>query len=148
EFNDLAGASGGALVAALLAAGYSAVEISKMLLAPDFARVIAPSRLRTRVPLAGKYLNLATRFGMSDGDALLRWVRYQLSAQGIRTFGDLKMKLKLVATDISCGRRVNLPEDSIAYSIDPDELDVALAVRMSMSIPFVLEPVTLKNTSG
>src|SRR5512143_1962650 len=33
----------------------------------------------------------------------------------------------------------------MALGVDPDELEVALAVRMSMSVPLVFEPVRFRN---
>ena len=36
-----------------------------------------------------------------------------------------------------------LPQDATKLGIEPDDLDVALAVRMSMSIPIFFEPVPL-----
>ena len=38
-----------------------------------------------------------------------------------------------------------LPQDIADYGIRPEDLNVAAAVRMSMSIPFFFEPITLKN---
>jgi NTE family protein len=38
-----------------------------------------------------------------------------------------------------------LPQDISDYGIRPEDLNVALAVRMSMSIPFFFEPISLKN---
>jgi NTE family protein len=37
-----------------------------------------------------------------------------------------------------------LPQDIKDFGIDPDDLDIAHAVRMSMSIPFFFEPVTMR----
>jgi predicted acylesterase/phospholipase RssA len=41
---------------------------------------------------------------------------------------------------------VVLPTDATAYGLDPDELDVSLAVRMSMGIPFFFFPLRLKKS--
>ena len=41
-----------------------------------------------------------------------------------------------------------LPRDAGILGMDPDELDVALAVRMSMSIPIFFEPVRVKDAAG
>ena len=38
-----------------------------------------------------------------------------------------------------------LPQDIKDYGINPETLNVAFAVRMSMSIPFFYEPVVIKN---
>jgi NTE family protein len=41
-----------------------------------------------------------------------------------------------------------LPQDIADYGIKPDDLSVAKAVRMSMSIPFFFEPVSLEAKSA
>jgi len=38
-----------------------------------------------------------------------------------------------------------LPEDIQEYGINPDDLDISLAVRMSISLPFFLQPIILNN---
>ncbi|AUX44675.1 uncharacterized protein SOCE26_061420 [Sorangium cellulosum] len=157
----LAGTSAGAIVAALLGAGYTPSEILDILGSPEFARLADPVEL-TGVPVVGRYMGMAwgavTQLGMLKGDALLALMREKLDAKRVRTFGDLIMpgcererdpthryKVHLVASDITRGRMLVLPGDINAeqYGVEPDELDVALAVRMSTSFPFVFRPVQL-----
>jgi NTE family protein len=59
-----------------------------------------------------------------------------------------RFKVHVVASDISRGNLLILPDDAPVYGIDPERLEVALAVRMSMSIPYFFTPVTLTNTLG
>jgi len=76
----------------------------------------------------------------------------------VKTFGDLIMpgetetryrfKVHLVASDISRGTMLILPDDAQAYGIDPERLEVALAVRMSMSIPYFFTPIRMTNRLG
>ena len=40
-----------------------------------------------------------------------------------------------------------LPEDIAEYGINPDELQVSLAIRMSISIPYFFQPVNLINVN-
>jgi NTE family protein len=81
-------------------------------------------------------------------------MRAQLEKKGKRKFRDLVMdefkdseryryKLRVVASDLSRGKLLVLPQDIRDFGIDPDDLDIAHAVRMSMSIPFFFEPVTM-----
>jgi len=52
----------------------------------------------------------------------------------------------VIASDVTERRLLVLPRDAPKLGInDPDELSVALAVRMSMSIPIFFEPVRFKN---
>ena len=51
----------------------------------------------------------------------------------------------MIASDISARELLVLPRDAGSSASDPDELEVALAVRMSMSIPIFFEPVRIEN---
>jgi NTE family protein len=73
-------------------------------------------------------------------------MRGLLEAKGKRTFGDLvrredvelryRYKLQVIASDVTERRLLVLPRDVPKLGIeDPDDIDVAHAVRMSMSIP-------------
>jgi len=92
-----------------------------------------------------------------DGDYLEEWVYNMLLRKGIRTFGDLKYgipdsvnpngyKIRMTAVDANRGKVIILPDDLVFYGINPDTFEVAKAVRMSTSIPFVFKPVELKKT--
>ena len=81
-----------------------------------------------------------------------------LEARGIRTFGDLineeekdnpklRYRLQVVAADCTRGEMLVLPGDIQRYGIQPEALGVARAVRMSMSIPFFFEPITLQDAA-
>ncbi|WP_438020389.1 patatin-like phospholipase family protein [Sorangium sp. So ce315] len=162
----LAGTSAGAIVATFLGAGYTPSEIASIVGGPEFARVADPAG-PTFIPLVGKPLSMAwgaiSELGMLKGDALLSLFREKLAQKGIRTFGDLVMpgcenernparryRVHLIASDITRGRMLVLPDDINAdlYGVDPDELEVALAMRMSMSFPFVFRPVKRTGRNG
>jgi predicted acylesterase/phospholipase RssA len=76
-----AGSSGGAIVAALDACGYTAAEIRDILLATDFAQ------LRERT--IGERLSRSSREGHYSGELLESWLADLLAARGVKTFGDL-----------------------------------------------------------
>lgn len=158
EFVNVAGTSAGAIVAALLAAGYTAAELKKILIDFDFARLTDTS-LIGRIPVAGPIVNVLTRLGIYEGDFFLNLMRDLLAAKRKRTFRDFilpeyaeepryRFKLRVVASDITRGRLAVLPQDIQAYGMAPEDLEVALAVRMSMSIPFFFKPVRLKSPGG
>src|SRR5204862_7250124 len=50
-------------------------------------------------------------------------------------------RLRGIAADRTARRLLALPQDATHLGIDADTLSVALAVRMSMSIPLFVEPV-------
>lgn len=156
QFVNVAGTSAGAIVAALVAAGYRASELRRIALRLNFA-ALADRGPCGRLPLVGAALDLALTGGIYKGDVLLRTLRALLARKGIYHFRDLALpqfaaderyryRLRVVAADISRGRKLVLPGDARDYGIAPGDLEVALAVRMSASIPYFFVPVRLGNS--
>jgi len=90
-------------------------------------------------------VNLWRNNGVYSGDYIENWVREKLLAKGVKRFKDLKRTLKIIASDITSGEMLVLPDDIIKYNKDPDSLEVAKAVRMSSSIPYFFRPVKIKS---
>jgi NTE family protein len=153
-----AGVSTGAILAALTAAGYRADELWRLLAALDVTHLADGGRLG-RLPFVGPALRVAWGLGVFDGDALLRLLRDLLAAKGVHTFRDLadaevagderrRFRAVVLATDVTRRRLLVLPHDAQEYGVAPEDLEVALAVRMSTAIPFVFRPVRLPHPSG
>lgn len=153
QWVNLAGTSAGAMVAALLAAGYTSADLKSILENQDF-RDFFDSGPAGAVPVLGPLWNLAWDWGLFKGDALERWVRRLLRVKGVATFGDLvidefkdddryRYRLRVIAADLSRGKLLVLPQDIRDYGARPDDLAVARAVRMSAGIPFFFRPVRL-----
>lgn len=149
----VAGTSAGAIIAALAAAGYNAGEIGEMVFDIDYGKY-ADGFLCHGVPFVGPLLSIIFEMGLYRGDYIENWIREKLAAKGVRTFRDLvvntrchdayRYRLRVIASDISLGRILVLPQDIRDYGINPDDLEVARAVRMSISIPFFFEPARLR----
>jgi NTE family protein len=159
---NMAGASAGAVVAALVAAGYTAAELRGVIADLDF-RSLEDRIRKTRLPFLPNVISLLKDRGIYEGEAFHHWISDLLAAKGVRTFADLlrrpeagpeellyRYRLQLIASDLTEERLLVLPRDADKLGIeDPDELEVALAVRMSMSIPLLFEPVRFENpTTG
>lgn len=155
RWSNVAGTSAGAIVATLIAAGYSATEMKEILSELDYSRFKDASVI-DRVPVVGPLASLALEKGIYEGKFFEDWMGELLRRKKVETFGDLileeykdderyRFKLRVIASDISRGRLLVLPQDIAEYGIRPEDLNVATAVRMSMSIPFFYEPGTLKN---
>lgn len=148
---NIAGTSAGAITAALVAAGYTVAEMKKILSELEYAKFKDKTAV-SRIPLIGEPLSAVTRKGMFKGDYFHKWIEDKLAAKGVHTFGDLvveeykdepkyRYRLQVIATDITGHDLLKLPGDAKArFGTDPDELSVADAVRMSMSIPIFFEP--------
>jgi NTE family protein len=166
KWKNLSGTSAGSIVAALVAVGYSAEEIKKLMLQLDYTKVA--DKTHFNIPIFSNPYNLLFKKGIFKGDYIKNWIDDALSnklklPRGRKvTFGDLinpkengillndikykrKFKLHIIATDISNGKMLILPEDIAEYGINPDDLEVSLAVRMSISIPYFFQPVKLNN---
>jgi NTE family protein len=154
RWENVAGTSAGAIVAALVAAGYSAQELKEVMTGLDY-RNFKDTAALDRLPGIGPLISLFSEKGIFEGDFLKTWIGELLGKKGITTFRDLviqgerepryRFKLRVVASDISRGKLIVLPQDITDYGLVPEDLNVAAAVRMSMSIPFFYEPVLLNN---
>jgi len=99
-----------------------------------------------RLPYIGPIIELFLREGMYRGDRIERFIEELLRRKRVRTFGDLPAgKLRIIASDISAGKMVVLPDDLVEYDLMPENFPIARAVRMSSSIPFFFQPVLLKK---
>jgi NTE family protein len=147
----VAGTSAGAITAALVAAGYTGAELEEIVLHQmDFTKFEDGSFLGRFGP-GGDAAQFFKYRGMHTGDYFLGWITELLAAKGKTTFGDLKdttaqapartYKLRVIASDLSARSMLVLPDDAQHLGLDPDELRIAEAVRMSMSIPVFFEPV-------
>ncbi|MBO8170339.1 MAG: patatin-like phospholipase family protein [Bacillaceae bacterium] len=145
RWNMLAGTSAGSLVATLIAAGYNGQELYDILIQNKFADLLQKDRWN-RIPLAGNLVALWFRYGIYSGDHLREWVFQLLARKNIYTFGDLPdNRLKIIASDISNGRMLVLPDDISRYGLNPERFLVARAVLMSCCLPYYFRPVVLKG---
>ncbi|UHA73788.1 patatin-like phospholipase family protein [Paenibacillus sp. 481] len=144
EWDRIAGTSAGAIVAALLASGYRADELKRIMFELDYAGLLGRSWLN-RIPLAGPLLSVLFRLGIFKNDVLERWIAKLLHAKGVDTFADLPdNKLKIIASDVSSGKMIVLPDDLKQYGHTPQSCTIASAVRMSTTIPYFYQPYKWK----
>ncbi|MEH7014210.1 patatin-like phospholipase family protein [Neobacillus niacini] len=145
EWQRLAGTSAGAVIAALLASGYKSYEIRKHLSELDFSKLRGRT-IMNRIPIIGSLLELMFNLGIYKNDYLESWVDSLLSKKGIQTFADLPDgRLKIIASDVTNGQMLILPDDLVRYRLTLADLKVSTAVMMSASIPFFYRPVIWKS---
>lgn len=118
SYDSLVGVSGGSIVGALAAFGYSLAEIRQLTLETNLSSFSDPS-----------IFSLLRTGGLSSGDSFEAWVNELL--QGM-TFAELDFDFYVVATDVRSGLPVVFSRHT-----HPDTL-VSLAVRFSMSVPILL----------
>lgn len=148
RFKRVAGTSAGAILACFIAAGYSGKEIEQMMQEENLQSLLDPRQTILPIPFM-KWLLLYWRMGLYQGNALEDWFFEKLSAKGIYNFADLPPgSLKLVASDLTHGKMIVLPDDLVHYGIEPGMFSIARALRMSCNIPFFFEPVRFKAPTG
>jgi NTE family protein len=147
---NVAGASAGAIIACYLAIGHDAKDIAALMEETNFADF-------QDFPWPGEMLgggvNLFRRHGLAHGEAFRRWFSKELEGKtfaAVKSDDGRRSRLKLIAVDATNRALLVLPDDLRRYrlpgasaAIDPDQFEIADAARMSMSIPYFFEPVTL-----
>ena len=140
QLDEVAGTSAGAITAALLALRYSPTEIQRLMLSLDFSNFEDGGWTG--------FFRLFSRYGWYRGDYFLNLLRCFVGRQTGNqhaTFAELHdgscqgkpcRHLRVFATDLTTGR----PQE-FSYEKTP-AFEVALAVRMSMSIPLFFASVT------
>lgn len=158
SFNRIAGTSAGAIVGALTTAGIPPEQLIETILGKDFTDFEDLSPAFSLAPWLGKIQGLLFHKGMYLGTALHDFLDDILSAQGIRTWGDLRLhdpesalpperqyRLVVIVSDVSRGRMLRLPWDyRSALGVDPDSQSVAEAVCASAATPFFFRPRSLR----
>ncbi|MBS4021873.1 MAG: patatin-like phospholipase family protein [Dethiobacter sp.] len=155
-FENMAGTSAGAIVAALLAVNYTAAEIKNELEKLDYNNFKDEGCLN-KFGVIGKGMRIAFKYGIYNGQYFETWLENLLQAKGKTTFGQIKTnypeekykyRLQVIAADITEERLLVLPNDLKLFGYDPDLFSISRAVRMSMSIPVFFKPVRLKDNNG
>ena len=154
-FHRVAGTSAGAIVASMLAAGYTAAEMKNIMTDLDFSQFEDnPGIFARHFQQIGEGLGLILHEGLFEGQFLHDWITQTLAAKDVHTWGDLKdndpgsslppeqqYKLVVIVSDVSRGRMLRLPWDYRSLlGVDPDTQPVADAVRSSAGIPFFFRP--------
>ena len=149
SWKKLAGTSAGAIVASLLAVGYTAKELTDILLNLELKTFINEKSLNS-IPLLGPLSNLLIRKGIYSGDPVEKFLNEKFKTKNKTTFRDLyingESKLKIIAADVTNKKLIILPDDLVKYNINPLDFEIAKAVRMSISIPFFFRPVIINDS--
>jgi NTE family protein len=167
---NVAGTSAGAIIASLLAVGYRPDELRSILEKTDYNQ-FADYGWGGRI--IGGMRNAVRGRGLCPGRAFTTWLseRFRESPLGKAepTFADVerelppelsdderekaRFRLRVIASDITEGRMLVLPDDIGDYTDESgapyvkEDFPIARAVRMSMSFPYFFEPVVLHKNN-
>jgi NTE family protein len=133
KFKRVGGTSAGAVLASLYAAGYTPKEIAQIISDANFKSFVQGD---IKFPYFITHMDtLARNYAYFNSESIYVWIKGLLAKKGVSTFKDLKMPLKIVATDIFHHRRVIFDREKY-----PD-MEVAEVLRMSIAIPLFFNPV-------
>ena len=125
DIKEIAGTSGGSIVATLLASGMSLTTMKELTLTRDWSDMLTHT-----------WFSFLFKHGYCNGKALLNWIDQQTEG---KTFADMSINLIVMASDIT---------NEVAYEFSkaktPD-VKVSFAARSSASIPFVYTPMIAKE---
>ncbi len=151
----VAGTSAGAITAALVAAGYTGAELRDIVLSEMHFPLFADRPRLHLLGAVGEVADVLKDRGLHSGDYFRNWIGERLDAKQVRTFGQLRdetangtsreYRLQVIASDLTDHSMLVLPRDAGKLGVEPDELLIADAVRMSMSIPVFFDPVIRTN---
>ena len=160
-FKRIAGTSAGSIVGALVAAGATGSQLHDAIAGLPYRKFLDEDLL-DRVPLVGPALSVVLENGYAEGRYFHEWLKAELEQLGVRTFADLRItddpgadprpeqrwSLTVMASDVTRGQLLRLPQDYERYGLAPDEQPVADAVRASISVPYLFEPFKLRHAGG
>ncbi|MFA9559417.1 patatin-like phospholipase family protein [Evansella sp. AB-rgal1] len=145
SFERLAGTSAGSIIAAFITAGFNSEEIEKLFEEFDVSSLLDSSNENFFFRFY-RWIRLYRKMGIYEGEILEQWLEEILKQKGVSTFADiLPGSLKMVASDLTNGQILILPDDLPKYGLNPNTFSIARAIRMSSSLPFFFEPVKLTN---
>ena len=147
SFRNVAGASAGAIIASLLAAGYTAQEIYDEMTSVNFGKFFKHPAMFENLSVHKKSGTAKTP-GLFSAGPFEKWLEEFLAKKNVRTFSDVGSRLKITASDITDEKGIVLPDSLVDFGIDPKTFKVAAAVRMSMGIPLYFAPYPLADTKG
>ena len=162
KFSRIAGTSAGAIVGALVAAGFTADELTAIMKEVNYLKFRDGGGILDHLGVFGKGLALLVEKGVYEGNYLKEWLGSLLKdRKNVETFAQLpysdadrqlpeaqRYRLVVMTSDISQGCLRRFPWEYDHYGLRPDEQRVVDAVRASMSIPFFYEPVKLDATNN
>lgn len=148
EINRLAGTSAGAIIASLLAVGYTGRELKSVIFDMNYDDFFEKNKICRKVNeinILKKFLNLVKDKGLYSSDKAENYIEQLILKKSKNKFSSLyiggESRLKIIASDVTKKNIMILPDDLPNYGINPMDFKISEAVRMSMSIPLYFKPV-------
>lgn len=147
KIKSVAGSSVGALIGALVAAGFKSHELEQIIDKIDFY-CIWPIPKKKGLKRTWEVVRKRYIYEISPLEETLDKI---LKEKGISTFGDMKVgntyRLRIIVANLKNKDILVVPDHLRQYGIDPDKFSISKAVCMSSSIPFVYPPYKVNSHS-
>lgn len=144
----VAGTSVGAIIASMVACGYTPDELKEILEGLNLEELKGKTAYN-RLKGIGPIINMFVSKGMYTTTPLEKKLEKLYLAKGKQTFLDLKRGddylLKVIVTDLTSRKMIIIPNDLKRYNIDPDSFPIAKGVTMSSCMPIFYQPMKLLN---
>jgi NTE family protein len=144
----VAGTSVGAIIASLVACGYTPEELKNIMDNLNLDELRGKNAY-SRIKGIGPVINMLISKGMYNITPLEKQLDELYRQKSKARFIDLKRGddyiLKVIVTDLTSRRLVIIPNDLKRYNIDPDSFPISKGVAMSSCLPFYYEPMRLLN---
>ena len=141
NIDTIAGSSVGSVIATLLLLDYTVTDLFDFVTVLDFTRLRPNNFKSSKISLTNILDNLINKYGFDDGENIMMVIKKLFQQKNIKiniTFKELYEKtnknLIITATCIN-SKKVHY------FSIDTPDMEILLAVRMSISIPVYFIPV-------
>jgi len=131
DFSEVAGTSGGSIVAAIIASNHDYYPVLNSLMNADWKQFF-PTGIWSM--MTGGIWNILFRGGLCDGKTFHKYI---LDATNHMTFSKAILPVSIIATDIDGGIMV--------FGKDTPDVLIGDAVRASMSVPFAFEPFKING---
>jgi NTE family protein len=134
NIKNIKGVSVGSIVAALYAVGYTPDELTDILFAMDFDKLIRDTRF--------VYFKLWDKYGMYEAKELENEIEKLISLKTnikLCTFSQINMNLTIISTNLNyqCARFFNRD--------NTPEIPISKAVRLSIGYPLIMTPVLFEG---
>lgn len=141
KIKGYAGTSAGSIIAALLAVGYTRKELKKIMLNLDTVAMVDD-----KCGVIRDTINFAKDYGLAPGNYIVKFLGDLIKKKTGNSnytlddlYRDKKIKLVIVGTDVNRERSIYFYHNHLDKNYR--NVPIKTAVRISMSIPFVFEPV-------
>ncbi|MGC4100595.1 patatin-like phospholipase family protein [Ferruginibacter sp.] len=146
QIENIGGSSAGAIAGMLVSIGYTAAEIDSLMTELPIQKFN-----EGKGGIVGKYKRFKNDFGIYRGGVFEHWLQQMVSyktGNPLLTFGqlhELHVKNNLFKDLYCTGTNLSKQQLEIFSYLNTPDMPIALAVRISSSIPLYFEPVALDN---